>query len=53
MAGWVSSDCIILQVFQELEGYDVYEQRRRKKVDKQMAGGAAHNLNEGLSRQVA
>lgn len=42
-----------LQVFQEIEGYGAYEQRRRHKVDKQMAGGAQQNLEEGVARKVA
>lgn len=43
---------INLQVFQELEGYTAYEERRRNKVNKQMAGGAVSNFDEGVARNT-
>lgn len=42
----------LLQELQALEGYEAYEARRRGKVDKQLTGGAATNLDEGIDRKT-
>ena len=43
---------MIWQVFEETDGFLEFERRRRSKVDKQMAGGATQNLEEGVDRKL-
>ncbi len=47
----ISADC--WQEFEETDGYQEFEKRRRSKVNKQMSGGAAQNLEEGIDRKLA
>ena len=43
----------MLQILEETPGFAEFEMRRQKKVTKQMAGGAIHNLDDGVDRNLA
>lgn len=45
---------MLLQAFEATEGYDIFEQRRRTKYNKNIATGVSmgNGLQEGVDRQL-